>query len=116
MSERRSNETGSRPVPRGRSGAIGRRWPRTGTEPWTAQSPLRLRLLLSAVFLPLFVAATVLFTVWAAHSAPGHSPGRGALLLIAAVCAALALTAAADLVVVTRRLRRERGGPPSSSR
>lgn len=97
-----------RPDPRARSGAVGRRFPRTGTEPATAQSALRLRLLLSAVFLPLFVAGAAFFGVWAADTGPGDSPGRGGLVLIAVVCAVLALLAAADLAVVTRRLRRER--------
>ncbi|MEU0781225.1 DUF6343 family protein [Streptomyces sp. NPDC006173] len=96
------------PVPRARSGAAGRHAPRTGTEPRTARSPLRLRLLLSGIFLPLFVAAAVLFGVWAGTSGPGDNPGRGALVVLAAVCAALALLAAVDLLVVTRRRRRER--------
>ncbi|KUO15015.1 hypothetical protein AQJ91_43850 [Streptomyces dysideae] len=99
-----------RPVPRSRSGVIGRRFPRTGTEPWTAQSPLRLRRLLSAVFLPLFAAATAPFGLWAARSDAGDSPGRGVLVGLAVVCALFAVAAAADLVVVARRLRRERGG------
>ncbi|MFY1675863.1 MULTISPECIES: DUF6343 family protein [unclassified Streptomyces] len=97
------------PVPRSRSGAFGRRFPRTGTEPLTAQSPLRLRLLLSALFLPLFVAAAVLFGLWAARVEAGDEPGRGALVAVAAISAAAALMAAADLVTVVRRLRRERG-------
>ncbi|MGV9345558.1 DUF6343 family protein [Streptomyces spiralis] len=88
---------------------IGRRHPRTGTEPATAQSPLGLRLLLSAVFVPLFCAAAAFFALWAADWIPGDSPGRGALVVIAAVCAALAVLAAVDLAVVVRRMRRERG-------
>ncbi|GAA2457633.1 DUF6343 family protein [Streptomyces glaucus] len=107
----RARDGPGRPVPRARSGLVGRRWPRTGDEPSTAQSPLRLRLLLAAVFLPFFTAAAVFFGVWAAGSGPGDSPDRGALVVLAVVCAALALTAAADLLVVTRRLRRERGAP-----
>ncbi|WP_235192870.1 DUF6343 family protein [Streptomyces viridochromogenes] len=97
------------PVQRGGSGMIGRRFPRTGTEPITAQSPLGLRLLLSGLFLPLFGGAAVLFGVWAASSGPDDSPGRGVLVPLVVVCAALALLAAVDLVVVARRLRRERG-------
>jgi hypothetical protein len=88
---------------------IGRRYPRTGTEPLTAQSPLRLRLLLSGVFLPLFAVATVLFALWAAGSGSGDSPGPGPLTAMAVLCGALALFAAVDLIVVRRRLRRERG-------
>ncbi|MFK4155443.1 DUF6343 family protein [Streptomyces fungicidicus] len=83
---------------------MGRRSPRTGTEPVTARSPL-----LAAVFLPLFVAGAVLFGAWAALSGAGDSPGRGPLILLAAVCGVLALTALLDLLVVLRRLRRERG-------
>ncbi|MEU0965332.1 DUF6343 family protein [Streptomyces sp. NPDC005917] len=90
---------------------IGGRVPRTGTEPVTARSAVRLRLLLSGIFLPLFAAACVLFAVWAAHSGTGDSPGRGVLVTLAAVCAALALAAAMDLLVVIRRLRRERSAP-----
>ncbi|MEV5384571.1 DUF6343 family protein [Streptomyces sp. NPDC052721] len=97
------------PVSRPHSGGIGRRSPRTGTEPATARSALRLRLLLSAVFLPLFAAATAGFAVWAAHEGPGDSPGTGPLTILAAVCGLLALAAALDLVVVSGRGRRERG-------
>ncbi|GAA5214226.1 DUF6343 family protein [Streptomyces thinghirensis] len=111
MSDRRRPDGATEPASRARSGAIGRRLPRTGTEPVTAQSPLRLRLLLSAVFLPLFVAGAAFFGVWAADTGPGDSPGRGTLVALAAVCAAFVLLAAADLVVVAGRLRRERGAP-----
>ncbi|GAA3506165.1 hypothetical protein GCM10019016_132800 [Streptomyces prasinosporus] len=96
-------------VPRSRSGAPGRRSPRSGTEPRNARSPLALRLLLSGVFLPVFFVAAVLFGLWAAGSGPGDSPGRGVLLALAAVCGVLALVAAVDVLVVIRRLRRERG-------
>ncbi|MFD8387925.1 DUF6343 family protein [Streptomyces sp. NPDC059680] len=96
------------PDPRSRSGVFGHRFPRTGTEPTTARSALRLRRLLSAVFLPLFAAATAGFAVWAARSGPGDSPGGGPLTVLAAVCGVLALAAALDLVVVTARRRRER--------
>ncbi|MBQ0826086.1 DUF6343 family protein [Streptomyces tagetis] len=113
MSDRRPHGA-TDPVPRARSGVIGRRFPRTGTEPVTAQSPLGLRLLLSAVFLPLFVAGAAYFAVWAADSGARDTPSRGALVVFAIVCAALALLAAADLMVVLRRLRRERGTPSPS--
>ncbi|MEU9349096.1 DUF6343 family protein [Streptomyces sp. NPDC048278] len=102
------------PATRRGSGTIGRRSPRTGTEPAMVRSPLRLRLLLSAVFAPVFVAATVYFAVWAAGSHPGESPGRGPLTVLAVVCGVLALLALTDLVVVTRRLRRERAGAPAT--
>jgi hypothetical protein len=95
------------PMSRSRSGVIGRRFPRTGTEPATARSPLRLRLLLSRVFLPLFAVAGVLFGLWAGGSGPGDTPGRGVLVTVAALCGVLALVAALDVLVVARRLRRE---------
>ncbi|GGX33917.1 hypothetical protein GCM10010297_64170 [Streptomyces malachitofuscus] len=98
-----------KPVSRARSGTIGRRYPRTGTEPVTARSPLRLRLLLAGLFLPLFLAGSALFSVWAADADAGDSPGRGPLVFLAVVCFVLALTALVDLVVVLRRLRLERG-------
>ncbi|MGQ5633429.1 MULTISPECIES: DUF6343 family protein [unclassified Streptomyces] len=81
---------------------------RTGTEPATARSALRLRRLLSAVFLPLFAAAAAGFALWASRSGPGDTPGSGPLTVLAAVCGALALGAALDLVVVGRRGRAER--------
>lgn len=99
------------PPERARSGAAGGRRMRTGTEPVTARSPVRLRRLLSSLFLPLFAMAAALFAAWAAASGAGDSPGRGALVTLAAVCAALAVAAAVDLLVVGRRLRRERVGP-----
>ncbi|HET9382920.1 MAG TPA: DUF6343 family protein [Streptomyces sp.] len=110
MSTRRPGgpDDARRPVPRSRSGAFGRRWPRTGTEPSTAQSAVRLRRLLAALFLPLFVAATVLFAVLAAAAHPGDALDRGELVVLAVVCGVLALTAAVDLWVIGRRLRRER--------
>lgn len=83
--------------------------PRTGTEPVTARSALRLRSLLSGVFLPVFVAAAVGFGVWAAASGTDSSPGAGVLGSLAVVCAVLALLAALDLLIVARRRRRERG-------
>nr|WP_256361633.1 DUF6343 family protein [Streptomyces sp. TRM70350] len=99
-----------RPVSRERSGMIGRRFPRTGTEPSTARSALRLRMLLTAVFLPVFVAATALFAVWAANSSPGDTPGPALLTGLAVACGVLAVIAAVDGVVVRSRMRRERGG------
>ncbi|WP_399893276.1 DUF6343 family protein [Streptomyces sp. BBFR51] len=109
MSDRHRPHWATQPAPRARSGAVGRRSPRTGTEPVRAQSALRMRLLLSAVFLPVFVAGAVFFGFWAAGTGSGESPGRGMLVVVAVVCAALALLAAADLLVVVRRLRAERG-------
>ncbi|AIV32635.1 DUF6343 family protein [Streptomyces sp. CCM_MD2014] len=111
MNDRRSPHRATEPAPRSRSGTVGRHHPRTGTEPVRAQSALRLRLLLSAVFLPLFLAGAAYFGQWAAGTGTGDSPGRGMLVVIAVVCAALALLAAADLLVVIRRLRSERGTP-----
>lgn len=108
MRDERPDRTGQG-VSRARSGTIGRRFPRTGTEPVTARSPLRLRLLLAGIFLPLFLAGCALFAVWAADAGPGDNPGRGPLTFLAVVCGVLALTALLDLLVVLRRLRRERG-------
>nr|WP_086730463.1 DUF6343 family protein [Streptomyces carpinensis] len=94
---------------RASSGAIGRRVPRTGTEPATAQSPLGLRLLLAAIFLPVFCGAAAFFGLWAANWSTGSSPGRGVIITLGAVCVVLAAMTAVDLTVVVRRLRRERG-------
>ncbi|MFF6995282.1 DUF6343 family protein [Streptomyces sp. NPDC008313] len=98
----RSRTTGP-PVPG--SPGTGRR---AGTEPRDARSPLRLRMLLSGTFLPLFAAAAVVLAVWAARSGPGDTPGSGPLTVLAAVCAVLALVAAVDPMVVSRRVRHER--------
>ncbi len=110
MSDRRHPHGATEPGPRATSGTVGRRRPRTGTEPATAQSALGLRLILSAVFLPLFLAGAAYFGVWAADAGPGDIPGRGGLVVLAVVCVAFALLAVSDLLVVTRRLRRERAG------
>ncbi|MET8574208.1 DUF6343 family protein [Streptomyces sp. NPDC005012] len=108
--DRKNTGRREEPVTRRNSGTIGRRSPRTGTEPVTARSALGLRLLLSAVFLPVFVALTVFFALWAADAGPGESPSRGTLVGTTVVCAVVALLAALDLLVVLRRRRRERGG------
>jgi hypothetical protein len=97
-----------RRVRRSRSGVLSRRYKRTGTEPVTARSALGMRLWLSVCFMPLFVAATVLFAVWAARSNAGSTPAPSQLGGLAAVCAALAVFAAVDLAVVLRRRKRER--------
>ncbi|MEU3556613.1 DUF6343 family protein [Streptomyces fragilis] len=95
---------------RGDRRAADRRSRRSGTEPVTARSALGLRLLLSAVFLPVFVALTVLFALWAADAGPGESPDRGMLVAFTVVCALVALLAAVDLLVVLRRRGRARHG------
>ncbi len=95
-----------------------RRWrlQRTGSEPVTAYSDLRLRRLLSLVFAPLFVLGAVLLGIWwAGAESGGMLTSRGAIGAAALICAAFAVIACVDLVVVTRRLRRaetpERRGP-----
>ncbi|MGW1605372.1 DUF6343 family protein [Streptomyces eurythermus] len=111
MSERQHGRP-TTPSPRSRSAPPGGRAPRTGGEPVTARSALRLRLLLGAVFLPVFAAATAGFAVWAAREGPGDSPGTGPLTALAVICGLLALGAAADLAVVSARRRRSSGGRP----
>lgn len=102
------------PTPQARSGVTSRHPVRTGTEPVTARSALGLRVVLSAVFLPIFTAATAGFAVWAAHQGPGDNPGNGPLTVLAVACGVLALAAVADLLVVTARRRRSEhaGGTP----
>ncbi|MFJ4429035.1 DUF6343 family protein [Streptomyces bobili] len=80
---------------------------RSGSEPVTARSDLKLRLLLAVVFTPLFAAATIAFAFWAAGADDGDALGRGVLTILAVVCGLLTVTAAVDLVVVARRRRRE---------
>ncbi|MGW0777872.1 DUF6343 family protein [Streptomyces sp. NPDC002835] len=96
------------PVPRSRSGMIGRRYERTGTEPVTARSALGLRLVLSCAGVVLFAALTALFVVWTAAAGPGDSPSRWELGLLAGGCGLLTIVAAVDLVVILRRRARER--------
>ncbi|MEU8919765.1 DUF6343 family protein [Kitasatospora sp. NPDC048545] len=83
-----------------------RRW-RSGTEPATARSDLKLRYLLSLTFTPLFILATVGFALWAAASPVDGAPSRGTLTGFAIACGLLSLFAVVDLVVVIRRRRTE---------
>ncbi|MEU9499382.1 DUF6343 family protein [Streptomyces sp. NPDC048196] len=87
-------------------GPPGRR--RSGTEPLTARSPLRVRMVLSAAAVVVFGAGTACFAVWSATAGTQDSPGPTALLALAVVCGVLVLLAALDLVVLLRRIRRER--------
>lgn len=89
---------------------VGRRWERTGTEPLTARSALRLRLILSLIFIPLFLAGTALFWYWMVASGPRDAPSSDSLRVLTIVCAVLSVLALLDLVVVLLRRRRER--PP----
>lgn len=110
--EQQSRTAEAGPEPRSRSGVLGRRSERTGTEPSSAQSALRVRLILSAIFLPVFVAATVLFWYWMTQSGQHDAPSSGSLSVLALICAALTLFALIDLLVVLRRRRREERGQP----
>jgi hypothetical protein len=83
------------------------RYWRSGTEPATARSDLKLRFLLSVMFLPVFVLMTAGFAAWAAHSTSSDAPSRGTLVVFAACCGVLTLLAAVDLWVVVRRRRTE---------
>ncbi|MEU2109458.1 DUF6343 family protein [Streptomyces sp. NPDC019507] len=85
---------------------------RTGTEPVTARSALALRLVLSLVTLPVFVAGTALFAVRAGTSGHLDCPGPAVLAALALVCGVLALVAAVDLLVIGRRFSHEKHGGP----
>ncbi|MEV8327876.1 MULTISPECIES: DUF6343 family protein [unclassified Kitasatospora] len=80
---------------------------RSGTEPATARSDLKLRYLLSLTFTPLFALATAGFAIWAAASPADGAPSRGTLTGFAIACGLLTLFATVDLVVVIRRRRTE---------
>ncbi|GAA2748072.1 DUF6343 family protein [Kitasatospora cinereorecta] len=84
-----------------------RTW-RSGTEPATARSDLKLRFLLSVLFTPLFALATIGFAVWAADPPASGVPGQKTLIAFALGCFALTLFALVDLWVVVRRRRTER--------
>jgi len=75
---------------------------RTGTEPRTARSPLRLRLVLSAVVLPLALLATIYFGAAALRT------GETVWTIEAVLTGLIAIVAAIDIVVLIRRLRRSR--------
>ncbi|GJF30706.1 hypothetical protein KNE206_34060 [Kitasatospora sp. NE20-6] len=83
------------------------RYWRSGTEPATARSDLKLRFLLSVLFLPVFALMTAGFAVWAARSGGTDVPSSGTLVVFAVCCGVLTLLAAADLWVVVRRRRTE---------
>ncbi|WP_313896133.1 hypothetical protein [Streptomyces sp. YIM 98790] len=102
-------ERGKQGVPRSRSGMLGRRFPRTGDEPITAQSALGLRLLLSLIFVPVFLFLTIVFLVWWLTSDAGDTPSPEDLRVLTIIGAAVTALAGIDLAVIVRRLRRERG-------
>lgn len=81
---------------------------RSGTEPMTARSDLKLRFLLSVLFTPVFALMTVGFAVWSAVNGRGDVPDPASLRTFAVVCGVITLLAAVDLVVVVRRRRTER--------
>ncbi|WP_129842862.1 DUF6343 family protein [Streptomyces sp. RFCAC02] len=81
---------------------------RTGTEPVTAQSDLGLRLILSWIFVPLFLAATVLFAVWWGAADDDNTPNPTQLGWLTLVCALLTIVAVIDLLVVSRLRARRR--------
>ena len=83
-----------------------RHW-RSGTEPATARSDLKLRFLLSVLFLPFFVLMTAGFALWSSLSSGTDIPSSGTLEVFAVCSGVLALLALTDLYVVVRRRRTE---------
>ncbi|MFD9128133.1 DUF6343 family protein [Kitasatospora sp. NPDC059571] len=83
-----------------------RTW-RSGTEPATARTDLRLRFLLSVLFVPVFGLLTAGFAAWAARSSGTDVPSRGTLVVFAVCCALLTVLALVDLCVVVQRRRTE---------
>ena len=81
-------------------------WRRNGSEPVTARSPLRLRLLLSAIFTPVFLAGAGLLWFWTVQSGPDSVPTEGSLRVLALACTVIAALALVDLLVVATRIRR----------
>ncbi|MFI1520419.1 DUF6343 family protein [Kitasatospora cineracea] len=79
----------------------------SGTEAANARSDLKLRFLLSVLFLPFFALCTAGFAVWAALASPHGAPSSGTLVVFAVGCGVLTAVAAADLWVVVRRRRTE---------
>ena len=81
---------------------------RSGTEPLTARSDLRLRLALSLLFTPLFALGTGLLWYWTVRAGPDNVPTSDTLLLLTVLCGALTAFAVADLLVIRMRMRRQR--------
>lgn len=100
-------QQGSGPDP-DREGLLGRLLPRTGSEPLTARSALRLRLILSVLFTPLFILGAVVFWVWSSNAGPQDVPTGDSLRLLAWISTGLAVFAAIDLLIVLWRLSRAR--------
>jgi membrane protein implicated in regulation of membrane protease activity len=78
-----------------------RRRERTGTEPSTARTDLGLRILLSAIFAPVFAAAATASAVAAVFGGD-----TAFYTILAVIFAALAMVALADLTVLANRRRR----------
>ncbi|WP_049571213.1 DUF6343 family protein [Streptomyces sp. SBT349] len=83
---------------------------RTGTEPVTAYSALRLRLVLNGIFLPLFAALTVALAIWWGSTDSDGSPSPAVLGWLTLAAAVLTVIAAMDLAIVLRRRRAEERG------
>ncbi|WP_181767828.1 DUF6343 family protein [Streptomyces albidus (ex Kaewkla and Franco 2022)] len=81
---------------------------RTGTEPVTARSALRVRMILAVIFAPVFLAATGLFWFWMTQTGAGEVPDAGSLRVLTVICGVLALFSVVDLFVVLRRRKGER--------
>jgi hypothetical protein len=75
---------------------------RSGDEPVTARSPLRVRALLSGVALPIALIAAGYFAVRAVRE------GEAVWWAEAIIAAAVALIAAIDLLVLSRRMGERR--------
>ncbi|MFF0383592.1 DUF6343 family protein [Streptomyces sp. NPDC004286] len=96
-------------LPHSRPGTTGHHHrARTGTEPVTARSALRLRLVLGVLGLLVFLLGTALFALWAGTVTQRDVPDPTQLTVLSVICGILAVFAAVDLVVVALRLLRER--------
>ncbi|MFE9396328.1 hypothetical protein [Streptomyces flavidovirens] len=83
-----------------------RRRPVAGPPPPQARRrALRLRRLLAAVHMPLYLALAVLFGVWAWRSHGGSAPSPWALGVISLLFAVLALLALVDVAVIREHHR-----------
>lgn len=80
---------------------------RSGTEPLTARTDLRLRLALSLLFTPLFAIGTALLWYWTVRAGPDNVPTSDTLRTLTVLCGVLTAFAVADLLVIRRRMRRE---------
>ncbi|WP_052070209.1 hypothetical protein [Streptacidiphilus albus] len=73
-----------------------------GSEPSLGHGDYPARRLLAGSFSAIFVIGTVVFSLLAAHAAPGANPGRTLFVVYAVICVVALAVALLDLAVIHR--------------